>query len=311
MQVAPAAARPWAPPTWPTWWWRPSAAMPPALRARDGRAAAKPKWINLEYLSAEEWVADHTRCRRPTRACRVKHYFFPGFTPKTGGLLREEGLFAPRRVRPTPGRGVGLLARARGRPRPTRHRAGGLGSATPYDSLARAIAAWGRSGCWCPRASRGRDRRVGGPRQLAAQPATAGGAARWRCCACRAGPVRPAAVGERRELRARRGFLRARPVGGPALRLEHLPTEDGAHWVKLAAFLARYTGGLDRRTRRRWWRSGKRGIAATDHERRPTSPRRGRSTCWRRLRLHAREWSTHSPPVAICRPSWSISWTVL
>jgi uncharacterized repeat protein (TIGR03837 family) len=50
-------------------------------------------WINLEYLSAEDFVE---RCHclpspvmsGPAKGC-TKWFFYPGFTPTTGGLLRE------------------------------------------------------------------------------------------------------------------------------------------------------------------------------------------------------------------------------
>ena len=55
-------------------------------------------WINLEYLSAESYVERCHRLPSPTsdRAARggVKWFFYPGFTPATGGLLREPGLLA-------------------------------------------------------------------------------------------------------------------------------------------------------------------------------------------------------------------------
>jgi len=48
-------------------------------------------WINLEYLSAEPWVegfhAQHSKRGKLTR-----HFFFPGFTQATGGLLREHDI---------------------------------------------------------------------------------------------------------------------------------------------------------------------------------------------------------------------------
>lgn len=55
-------------------------------------------WLNLEYLSAESYVA---RCHGlaspvmngPLRG-RNKWFFYPGFTPDTGGLLREPDLLA-------------------------------------------------------------------------------------------------------------------------------------------------------------------------------------------------------------------------
>jgi uncharacterized repeat protein (TIGR03837 family) len=56
----------------------------------------KPVWINLEYLSAEEWVEDCHLMPSP-RPPLVKHFFFPGFTRKTGGLILERDLFERRR----------------------------------------------------------------------------------------------------------------------------------------------------------------------------------------------------------------------
>jgi uncharacterized repeat protein (TIGR03837 family) len=56
-----------------------------------------PIWINLEYLSAEDWVEDcHLLGSPHSRLPLTKHFFFPGFTPRTGGLLREHGLHAQR-----------------------------------------------------------------------------------------------------------------------------------------------------------------------------------------------------------------------
>ena len=56
-------------------------------------AAKLPKWINLEYLSAEPWVEGfHMQQSRHPTLPLTKHFFFPGFTSKTGGLLRERDL---------------------------------------------------------------------------------------------------------------------------------------------------------------------------------------------------------------------------
>ena len=54
-------------------------------------------WVNLEYLSAETWVSDfHAKpSPQPTLAI-TKHFFFPGFTNDTGGLIRETNLMAER-----------------------------------------------------------------------------------------------------------------------------------------------------------------------------------------------------------------------
>lgn len=49
-----------------------------------------PVWINLEYLSAEKWVEDcHQMQSVHPQTGLKKIFFFPGFTEKTGGLIRE------------------------------------------------------------------------------------------------------------------------------------------------------------------------------------------------------------------------------
>jgi len=57
----------------------------------------KPVWINLEYLSAENWILGCHGLPSPhPRLPLVKHFFFPGFVPGTGGLLLEKDLFERR-----------------------------------------------------------------------------------------------------------------------------------------------------------------------------------------------------------------------
>jgi uncharacterized repeat protein (TIGR03837 family) len=57
---------------------------------------APPVWINLEYLSAEGYVARSHGLASPVMSGpargATKWFFFPGFTPNTGGLLREPDL---------------------------------------------------------------------------------------------------------------------------------------------------------------------------------------------------------------------------
>jgi uncharacterized repeat protein (TIGR03837 family) len=55
-----------------------------------------PVWINLEYLSAESYVERSHRLPSPQRNGLGKWFFYPGFTPETGGLLREPQLMADR-----------------------------------------------------------------------------------------------------------------------------------------------------------------------------------------------------------------------
>ncbi|MFZ2302299.1 MAG: elongation factor P maturation arginine rhamnosyltransferase EarP [Gallionella sp.] len=58
---------------------------------------SKPVWINLEYLSAEDWVHGCHGLPSPHPSLPLtKYFFFPGFTKQTGGLLLERDLFARR-----------------------------------------------------------------------------------------------------------------------------------------------------------------------------------------------------------------------
>jgi uncharacterized repeat protein (TIGR03837 family) len=58
----------------------------------------QPAWINLEYLSAESWVPRMHGLPSPVMSGPAKgwtkHFFYPGFTPDTGGLLREANLMS-------------------------------------------------------------------------------------------------------------------------------------------------------------------------------------------------------------------------
>jgi len=59
--------------------------------------AHQPVWLNLEYLSAEDWVAGCHGLPSPhPRLPLIKYFFFPGFTAETGGLLLESDLLARR-----------------------------------------------------------------------------------------------------------------------------------------------------------------------------------------------------------------------
>lgn len=71
--------------------------LPDAVEQAMARADVKPVWINLEYLSAEDWVEGcHGMASPHPRLPLTKHFFFPGFTDRTGGLLCEDGLIETR-----------------------------------------------------------------------------------------------------------------------------------------------------------------------------------------------------------------------
>jgi uncharacterized repeat protein (TIGR03837 family) len=67
-------------------------------RARAEASGIKPVWINLEYLSAEPYVARNHGLESPVMhgpgRGLTRHFFYPGFTAGTGGLLREDCLLA-------------------------------------------------------------------------------------------------------------------------------------------------------------------------------------------------------------------------
>jgi uncharacterized repeat protein (TIGR03837 family) len=69
--------------------------LPEAFQALMAQGT-QPVWINLEYLSAEGYVARSHRLASPVMSGpargMIKWFFYPGFTPDTGGLLREPDL---------------------------------------------------------------------------------------------------------------------------------------------------------------------------------------------------------------------------
>jgi uncharacterized repeat protein (TIGR03837 family) len=72
-------------------------ALPESYLTAMSMQSPQPVWINLEYLSAERWVAEHHGLPSPhPRLPLTKYFFFPGYTQDTGGLLVEPDLAARR-----------------------------------------------------------------------------------------------------------------------------------------------------------------------------------------------------------------------
>ncbi len=79
-------------------------------------------WLNLEYLSAEDWVEGCHKLPSPHPTLPlIKYFFFPGLTEKTGGLLLEHDLLQQRdafqsdaEVQGRYWRGLGVLERVAG-----------------------------------------------------------------------------------------------------------------------------------------------------------------------------------------------------
>jgi uncharacterized repeat protein (TIGR03837 family) len=67
-----------------------------AMAAKTRSQGRQPAWINLEYLTAESFAERNHRLPSPLlsgpAAGLTRYFFYPGFTPRTGGLLREDDL---------------------------------------------------------------------------------------------------------------------------------------------------------------------------------------------------------------------------
>lgn len=90
------------------------AAYAHSTRAGDKNDVKAPVWINLEYLSAEAYVRRCHGLPSPVQhgpaAGWTKHFYYPGFTDGTGGLLREPDLAERQRAFAQPGARAQWLA---------------------------------------------------------------------------------------------------------------------------------------------------------------------------------------------------------
>ena len=70
--------------------------LPGSVIAAMATRAQPTRWINLEYLTAEGYAERSHRLPSPvpggTGAGLAKHFFYPGFSAGTGGLIREPNL---------------------------------------------------------------------------------------------------------------------------------------------------------------------------------------------------------------------------
>ncbi|MFJ4197728.1 elongation factor P maturation arginine rhamnosyltransferase EarP [Pseudomonas sp. NPDC089534] len=93
---------------WPTEWAGADAAdvviaafacqLPGAYMEAMADREKPPLWMNLDYLSAEDWVVGCHGLPSVKYRSVQKFFFFPGFQPGTGGLLREQGLIEQRQA---------------------------------------------------------------------------------------------------------------------------------------------------------------------------------------------------------------------
>jgi len=224
--------------------------LPDGFVAAMAARPTPPVWINLEYLSAEDYVErshrlQSPRMRDPGRGL-VKWFYYPGFTAATGGLLREPPLAAERdrfdRAAWLESRGIGVRPGER------------LASVFCYPNPALAELP-----------SRLADR----PTLLLLTPGIRLGGPLPEGVRTHALPWLPQAGYDRllwscdlNFVRGEDSFVRAQWAGKPFV--WHIyPQDDGAHVEKLQAFLDRFLAGADEATAagvRAWW-SGWNGLA--------------------------------------------------
>lgn len=212
-------------------------------------AASRPMWIVLEYLSAEPWVAQHHGLPSPhPRWPLERYFFFPGFVPNTGGLLRERDLFV-RRDAFGPDEADAFWRSAGHDPVPPGAIAVSV-FAYPSAPLAELLREWevadGQTICAVPDAP-GIDRLLGLPavtRRPAPQVVKRGS------LELRILPFVPQSRYDEllwacncNFVRGEDSFLRAQWAARPLV-WHVYPQEDGAHYRKLDAFLALYTADL-------------------------------------------------------------------
>ena len=223
-----------------------------AMRATD---EGGPVWIDVEHLSAEAWVTDfHGRPSPHPRLPLVKHFFFPGFDPATGGLWLEADFDAKRRAFVDDEEAVAALWRRLGVPprRSDELRVSLFAYPTaPVDALVHAMC-------------RDRDRRwtVIVPEGIATAVLANLAATTPDGLKIHTIPFTDQDDYDRllwscdiNFVRGEDSFVRAQAAARPMV-WQIYPQSDDAHHVKLAAFADRYEKDLDapaRAAHRGWW----------------------------------------------------------
>lgn len=220
--------------------------IPEGYIAAMARCEPRPVWLNLEGLTAETWVEGcHTLPSMHPRLKLTKHFFFPGFTDKTGGLLAESGLDDARRAfQANPAERSGFLA-ALGVPAPDPQALLVSLFCYPEAPVADLFAAWEEGGqtvlCLVPEGVA--SARVGAFLQAEARPGASAtrGALTVRVIPFMAQPDYDRLLWscDLNFVRGEDSFVRAQWAARPFI--WHIyPQDENLHHVKLRAFLERY-----------------------------------------------------------------------
>lgn len=226
------------------------ARLPDAYIEAMAARSPHPVWINLEYLSAESWVEGCHKLPSPhPNLPLVKHFFFPGFTSATGGLLMESGLAQARDAFQSDPAAIAAFRRSLGVACPDD--GGTYVSLFCYDNaaLAALVEAWRADPvpvvCVVPEgAVLARLSRVAG------QPVVPGSRVRLDRLMIQAIPFLELDQYDRllwacdvNFVRGEDSFVRAQLAARPLV-WQAYPQTEGAHWRKTSAFLERYASAL-------------------------------------------------------------------
>lgn len=234
-----------------------------------------PYWVNLDYLSAEDWVAGcHGLSSIHPPTGLKKTFFFPGVTPETGGLLREQGLLEAHAQWQTEAGGREALLRELDFAEAADCAADMLlVSLFTYESAAVAgtIAALAELDrpvlCLVPEGRVVASLKQVQALSVAGKPGRENeyrlGALRLKVIPFRSQPEydRLLSLCDFNLVRGEDSFVRAQWAGKPML-WHVYEQEDGAHLVKLDAFMQHYTEGMDKMSAAelgRLWQAWNRG----------------------------------------------------
>ncbi|MYN45319.1 elongation factor P maturation arginine rhamnosyltransferase EarP [Pseudoduganella sp. FT93W] len=224
--------------------------IPPGYIAAMAQCQPRPVWFNLEGLTAEEWVEGcHGLSSTHPQLGLIKHFFFPGFTEKTGGLLVEAGLAEQRRAFQSDAAArTAFLAQLGLGPEQMAARLVSL-FCYPHAPVAELLAAWQLdttpTTCLVPEGVA-----ADAVQAFLGTPAVAGACATRGALTLRVLPFVPQEDYDRllwscdlNFVRGEDSFVRAQWAGRPFV--WHIyPQDEQLHHKKLRAFLQRYAAGL-------------------------------------------------------------------
>ncbi|MDE2003336.1 MAG: elongation factor P maturation arginine rhamnosyltransferase EarP [Betaproteobacteria bacterium] len=274
--------------------------LPPRYLDAMAASARPPLWFNLEYLSAEPWVDTvHGLASPLPRRALTRYFWFPGFTARSGGLIREAGLLAARDRAIRDAQPAGCAAAAA----PLRI----VLFCYPNGGLPALLDAWAEGdeviACTVPEgvATAALDLWLHGDVPHAGQSVTRGRLTlAMRAFSTQEEFDRLLWTSDVNFVRGEDSFVRAQWAARPFV-WQPYPQDENAHVLKLEAFLDRYTADLPEPRQadlRAFWRAfnAEDGAAATS-----AWPQfRAASEA---LRGHARRWADHLaslPDLATC-----------